>query len=172
MKINVVKNVKYGVLMGAGFCFYTLCMWLTQLDSTYLNIGQYFDMAIILLPLLIISLGIYQQNELNGVSLLQRGLIALLIALVSFIIYNPFLYFYHNVINPDWFSSVLALKEVELTQAKVSAELISEQLEMMKISAVANPRMFQLSSFIASVIVVPTLIALISLLFIKNKQIK
>ena len=59
------------------------------------NISK-FDMAIILLPLLIISLGIYQQNELNGVSLLQRGLIALLIALVSFIIYNPFLYFYHN----------------------------------------------------------------------------
>jgi hypothetical protein len=170
MNINLFKSVKYGVILGVGFCLYTVLMWLTKLDSTYLSIGQYFDMAIILLPLSIISLGIYQQNKFKCISLLQRISIAVLIGMVSFIIYDPFLYFYHNVINPDWFSSVLTLKELELSEANVSPNLIAEQLQRMKGSPMANPGIFQLSSIIASVIVIPFLISLISLLFIKNTK--
>jgi hypothetical protein len=170
MNINQLESVKYGVLMGLGFCLYTIVMWLTKLDSTYLNIGQYFDMAIILLPLSIISLGIYKQNKLRGATLLQRVFIAILIGMVSFIIYDPFLYFYHNVINPEWFSSVLTLKEVELTKANVSPDLIDEQLQRMKASSVANTGVFKLSSIIASVIVLPVLISFISFLFIKKQN--
>jgi hypothetical protein len=171
MNINQLESIKYGVLMGLGFCLYTIVMWLTKLDSTYLNIGQYFDMAIILLPLSIISLGIYKQNKLKNVTLLQRILIAIIIGTVSFIIYNPFLYFYHNVINPEWFSSVLTLKEVELTKANVSPDLIAEQLQRMKDSSIANAGVFKLSSIIASVFVLPVLISFISLLFIKKNTI-
>jgi hypothetical protein len=171
MNINQLESIKYGVLMGLGFCLYTIVMWLTKLDSTYLNIGQYFDMAIILLPLSIISLGIYKQNKLKNATLLQRVFIAILIGMVSFIIYDPFLYFYHNVINPEWFSSVLTLKEVELTKANVSPDLIAEQLQRMKDSSIANAGVFKLSSIIASVFVLPVLISFISLLFIKKNTI-
>lgn len=170
MNINLNNSVKYGAIMGVGFCLYTVLMWLTNLDSTYLNVGQYFDMAIILLPITIISMGIYQQNKSQGVTLLDRIFIAIIISSVSFIIYDPFLYFYHNVINPEWFSSVLTLKETELRDANLSAETIAEQLQRMKGSSIANPEVFQLSSVIPSVIVIPILISFLSLLFIKNTK--
>ncbi len=170
MKINLLESIKYGVLMGVGFCLYTISMWLTKLDSIYLYIGQYFDMAIILLPLSIISLGIYKQNKSSAVTFLQRVFIAIIIGIVSFIIYDPFLYFYHNVINPEWFSFVLTLKETELNEAGVTPDLISEQLQTMKDSSIANAGVFQLRSMIASVIVIPILISVISLLFIKNTK--
>jgi uncharacterized membrane protein YhdT len=170
MSINLVKSMKYGVLMGLGFCFYTIMMWLTKLDSAYLSIGQYFDMAIIILPLAIISLGIYQQNKLNGITLLQRVFVAILIGAVSFVIYNPFLYLYHHVINPDWFNAVLALKEIELTKGGLAQDLIAAQLEVMRNSPVAQAKMFQLSSMIASVLVIPILISFITLLFIKKNN--
>jgi len=170
MNINWLESAKYGVIMGVGLCLYTLLMWLTNLDSTYLHIGQYFDMAIILLPLSIISIGINKQNSLANITLLQRIVIAILIGAVSFLIYNPFLYFYHNVVNPEWFTAVLSLKELELTAANISPEVITEQLETMKNSSIANAGMFQVSSIIASVIVIPVLISFITLLFIKHKK--
>jgi len=169
MKIDLIENTKYGVFMGVGFCLYTTLMWLTNLDSSYLYIGQYFDMAIILLPLLMILLAIHQQNKLVNITILQRVLVALLIGVISYIIYNPFLYVYHNVINPDWFTSVLALKEVELNAANVSAESIAEQLQTMKNSSIANAKIFELSSLIPSAIVLPILISFVSLFLIKNK---
>ena len=172
MRINKLECIKLGVLMGSGFCLYTIFMWLTKLDSTYLSVGKYFDMAIILLPLFIISWGIHQQNKLSNVTLLQRILIALLIGLVSFVIYDPFLYFYHNVVNPEWFSSVLALKEAELHEANINPDLIVEQLQRMKSSSVANASVFQLSSAIASVIVLPILISFISLIYIKKRAVQ
>jgi len=163
-------SFKYGVLMGMCFCLYTTIMWLTKLDSSYLYIGQYFDMAIIMLPLSMILLAIRQQNKLTNITLLQRVLVALLVGAISYIIYSPFIYLYHNVINPQWFDSVLALKEVELKAANVSAELIAEQLQAMKDSSTANAQMFELSSLIPSAIVLPILISLISLVFIRNKS--
>jgi hypothetical protein len=80
--------------------------------------------------------------------------------MVSFLIYNPFLYFYHNFINPEWFTSVLTLKEIELTKANVSPDLIAEHLQRMKDSSIANAGIFELSSIITSVIVLPDLIFL------------
>jgi len=52
--------------------------------------------------------------------------------LISFVIYSPFLYAYHNYINPTWFDSVLSLKEKELTAEKIEPKQISEQLRKMK----------------------------------------
>jgi hypothetical protein len=170
MNINLFNSVKYGLIMGTGFCLYTVLMWLTNLDSTYLNVGQYFDIAIILLPITVISMGIYQQNKLKSVTLMQRIFVAITISSISFVIYDPFLYFYHNIINPEWFSSVLALKGSELSNANVSADSITEQLQQMKDSSVANAGVFQLSSAIPSVIVIPVLISFLSLLFIKNTK--
>ncbi|NQX80544.1 MAG: hypothetical protein HRT66_00915, partial [Flavobacteriaceae bacterium] len=53
-KSTIKTSLKYGIIMGLSFCLYTILMWLTKLDSTYLNIGQYLDMLIILLPILVI----------------------------------------------------------------------------------------------------------------------
>ena len=86
-------------------------MWLTKLDTTYLNIGQYFDMAIILLPISMIFWAIKQETNAYKVSIIQRIGIAIYVSAISYLIYNPYLYAYHHFINPEWYTAVLDLKE-------------------------------------------------------------
>lgn len=170
---NLLKGTfKQGIVMGLGFCFYTIFMWLTKLDTTYLNIGQYLDMAIIALPVFIILWAIRQENIKGKINVLERILIAIFVGLISFLIYDPFLYIYHHFINPDWFSAVLNLKEAELTSAKMDANVMADQLQKMKDSTVAQSGLFRLSALIPSVIIIPTLIALISLLFFRTKTLE
>ncbi|WP_092895012.1 DUF4199 domain-containing protein [Algoriphagus aquimarinus] len=163
------STLKQGIIMGLAFCLYTTLMWLTKLDTTYLSIGQYVDMAIILLPIVMIFWAIKQETNSYQVSIIQRIGIAIFVSAISYLIYNPFLYTYHHFINPDWFGAVLNLKEVELTAVNVPQEEITATLENMKTSSVAQADLFRLSSLIPSVVVIPTLVALLSLIFIKNK---
>jgi hypothetical protein len=156
--------------MGLGFCLYTTFMWLTKLDTTHLRIGQYLDMAIILLPVSVILLAIRQENRKQKIGVPERMLIAVFVGLISFIIYDPFLYIYHQFINPDWFGSVLDLKQAELVAANTDPEVMSGQLQKMRESNVAQSQLFRLGALIPSVIVIPAFIALISLAFVRTKE--
>jgi hypothetical protein len=168
-KLIFQSTVKYGVYMGLGFCAYTALMWLTKLDSTYLSIGQYLDMAIIILPLGMILWAIKYAKDAFQISMLQRFVVAIWVAAISTFIYDPFLYLYHHVINPNWFNAVLALKETELRAANSSQELIASTLQKMQVANQAQSGMFRLSAVIPSVIVLPILITLISFIFIRQK---
>lgn len=169
--INFLQaQIKFGIIMGLLFCSYTILMWLLKLDSIFLNIGQYFDMAIILLPLTIISLAIHIENKRNSITLIKRLTIAIFISSISFIIYDPFLYIYHHFINPEWFVSVLELKERDLKTLQIPQNLINDELLKMKNSNVSQSGVFRLSSLIPSVIIVPVIIALLTLTFIKKSK--
>lgn len=162
-------GIKYGVFLGLGFCLYTTLMWLTNLDTTYLNIGQYLDMFIILLPLLLIYVGIKKFRKQGAkLTVLNRIYLALVIGVISALIYEPFLYYYHNVINPDWFDSVLSLKQESLKDQGQSREEIDRVLTTLSEQNAARSGMF--SAFIASAIVIPFLGALLSFLFVRNKK--
>lgn len=163
-------GLKYGAIMGIGFCLYTTLMWLTKLDTNYLSIGQYLDMAIILLPITILFLAIRQEAFAQKVTLVRRIGIAVAVSAVSYVIYQPYLYVYHNYINPEWFTAVLMLKETTLKSANLPAEEIQGALEKLKLSNASQSGMFRLSTLIPSVIVIPLIIALISVLFIKNRS--
>ncbi len=163
-------TLKQGIIMGLSFCLYTSLMWLTKLDTVHLSIGQYFDMAIIILPILMILWAIRQENNLYPITIFQRITIAIFVGAVSYLIYDPFLYVYHNNINPDWFNSVLNLKEMDLKAANTSHDKIIETLQKMKDTNASQSRLFRLSTAIPSVLIIPTLIALISLIFVKRKK--
>ncbi|NQX97077.1 MAG: hypothetical protein HRT73_04240, partial [Flavobacteriales bacterium] len=75
-----------------------------------------------------------------------------------------------NYINPDWFNSVLTLKEIDLNAVNIPHDKIVETLQKMKDSNVSQPGLFRLSTAIPSVIIIPTLIALISLIIVKRKK--
>lgn len=143
-------------------------MWLTELDSTYLQIGQYFDMAIIVLPIIIILWAIRQENSVYQISISQRIVIAIFVGALAYSIYDPFLYLYHRYINPDWFAPVLSLKESELRASNISPNEITDTIQKMKDSNAAQSGIFRLSTIIPSVFVMPTFIALISLIFIRG----
>jgi hypothetical protein len=166
-----LKNTyKFGIIMGLGFCFYTIFMWLTKLDTTYLKIGQHFDKAIIIWPILIIMMAIWQANKLSRIPILHRVALAVFIGLNSFIIYDPFLYAYHQFINPDWFEAVLRLEEERLIAASTDPVSIGMQLQKMKDFNVAQSSLFRLNALLPSVIIIPTLIALLSLIFIRKNR--
>jgi hypothetical protein len=157
----------YGVVLGLSMCVYSAVMWLTRLDTTYLRYGQYLDMAVILVPITVISLAIRRENSLRRVTLLQRIAIAIIVGAASTIIYDPFLWVYHHVINPDWFNGVLQLREAQLKGLGTPANEIAVQLQTMRDSATARAPLFHPSAVVASVLVIPILIALLSLLYIR-----
>ena len=167
-KLILKSTLKQGVLMGLGFCFYTCFMWLSKLDSSYLSIGQYFDMAIIILPIIMIIWAIQVANQLYPINFFQRMLVAIYVGAISELIYDPFLYVYHHYINPNWFSYVLNLKEIELKAANIPEDMIRETLLRMQSSNIAQSGLFRLSSVIPSVVIIPIFLALISLLFIRK----
>ncbi|MDI9257906.1 DUF4199 domain-containing protein [Flavobacterium sedimenticola] len=162
-------TIKQGVIMGLCFCVYTITMWLTKLDSTYLRVGQYFDVAIILLPIIMIFWAIREALNLYQITVFQRIFVAIFVGAVSFLIYDPFLYLYHNYINPEWFTAVLNLKEVELKASDVSQIEITNTLQKMSNANINQSGIFKLSTLIPSVIIIPTLIALVSNIFIRVK---
>jgi len=163
------STLKQGLIMGLGFCAYTTLMWLTKFDTTYLRFGQYLDIAIIVLPVVVILWAIRQEHQISPLTILQRIKIAVFVGAVSYLVYEPFLYTYHHFINPDWYNAVLALKESELKEANVPANKIAETLQKMKESNAAQSGMFRPATFIPSVFIIPTLIPIVSLVFIKRK---
>lgn len=165
-------TAQYGVFMGICFCLYTTLMWLTKLDTTYLSVGQYFDIAIIILPVTIIFLVIIKINNFYRITIFQRIIVAIGVGAISYLIYDPFLYIYHHYINPTWFDAVLNLKENELKLANNAREKIIETLQMMKKTNIAQSGFYRLATLIPSVIIIPTLVALISILFIKRNKLK
>jgi len=170
VKFTLFKStLKQGLIMGLGFCLYTTIMWLTKLDTTYLNFGQYLDMVIIVLPIAMIIWAIQQENKVFQVTIVQRIVIAIFVGTISYLIYDPFLYMYHHYINPEWFTSVLNLKEAELKATHIPEDKIIDTLQKMKVSNVAQSGLFRLSTLVPSVLIIPTLIALISIVFIRGK---
>jgi Protein of unknown function (DUF4199) len=169
-QLSFLKNtLKFGIIMGLGFCAYTIFMWATQLDSVYLNIGKYLDMAIILLPILVIYWAIKSKMQEQNINIFQRIIIAIFVGLISFLIYDPFLYVYHHFINPTWFDAVVNLKETELKSLNTSPQIITEELAKMRTSNVAQSGLFNIGAMMASVVIIPTLIALLSLIFLRKK---
>lgn len=160
--------LKYGAAMGLGFCLYTMLMWLTRLDTTYLNIGQYLDIAILIWPIAMIFLAIRSAMSVSRVSIARRFGIAFVVGLVSFVIYAPFLYAYHNYINPTWFDAVIALQQGKMAEQNTDPVLIAEQVQKMKDIKEAQSGM--LNGLLPSVIILPAMIALISLPFIRNRR--
>ncbi|AHJ95394.1 hypothetical protein [Hymenobacter swuensis] len=56
----------HGLLLGLTLCLYATLMWLTRLATTYLSIGQYLDIHIMLAPVGFIIAAIHQQRRHNA----------------------------------------------------------------------------------------------------------
>lgn|GEM_PF-3404494 len=166
------RTASKGIFLGLGFCLYTTLMWLTQLDTTYLRYGQYIDIAIVLWPIAMICWAVKSEMDHYRVSVGQRIVIAVLMGCIAYVIYNPFLYTYHHFINPNWYASVLQLEEEKMRLASLPEIQIHAQLTKMGQSSVANPGLFQFSTFLASAVIVPVLSALLSMIFVRNSRLK
>jgi hypothetical protein len=143
-------------------------MWLTKLDTKYLNIGEYLDMAIIILPIIVIFIAIKNEIKFSDVNFMKRIGIALIIGIVSSLIYSPFIYFYHNYINPEWFNSVLSLAETKLIEIRTEPQIIAEKIQKLKENNLSQKSMFTLGAIIPTMIIIPIIISFLSLIFIRK----
>lgn len=168
--MKIATEVKYGVLLGVVMCVYTVFMWGTNLDSTYLSIGHYFDIAVIILPLSITFLAIWAKSKETGPTLLTRIVCGLVVNLVGYIIYTPFLLLYHRYINPRWMDYVLKLKENELIAQNSSPDHIRETLLNIQVTSSDTNQIF--SGLIVGVIVFGALFSLLTLPFFRKTSIE
>lgn len=159
--------LKNGILLALVLVVYSLLMWLTRLDEEYLNIGQYLDILIIIVPVIFILRAIRQSLP---ASIGKRLLIATGVGLIAYLIHAPYMYVYHNFINPDWFDWVIALEKQKMAAENILAADIQQKIEQMINTNKINNKVFTMGAFLPSVIIIPALIALCSLVFIKNNK--
>ncbi|MBC8084999.1 MAG: DUF4199 family protein [Hymenobacter sp.] len=155
--------IRYGLLLGVSLCLYTTLMWLTRLDTTYLAVGQYLDIAVILLPISLIAAAIRQLLRRAPLRWWQRLGVGVGVGVVAELVYRPYLALYHAYLNPTWFSFVVALKKAELSAAGQSAAHITAELARLQAAHVRQAGMF--SGFWVSALVLPALVALLTLPF-------
>jgi len=157
----------YGLLLGLLLGLYTTAMWLTRLDTTYLAAGQYLDMAISLLPIGGIAAAIHRQRRQGHLSGLGRVALAIGVMALAETLYRPYLHLYHTVINPTWFSAVLALKQTELVAAGRSAAAVATELARLQASQARQTGMFH--GFWLSALVFPGMVALLTWPLLRNR---
>lgn len=158
--------LRYGLWLGGLLSLYTTGMWLTRLDTTYLAVGQYLDMAVVVLPVGLILAAIHQQRRFAPLRVWQRLGVGVGVGVVAELVYRPYLALYHAYLNPTWFSYVLALKRTELVAAGQQAAAITAELARLESNHARQAGVF--SGFWVSALVLPALVALLSLLFIRN----
>lgn len=163
-------GLRYGLIMGAALSAYTLLMWLTGLDSTYLSIGRYFDIAVILVPIAVIFMAIRRARARAPVNIVQRVVLAVIVGLFSFVVYAPVLSGYHKFVSQTWFDHVMTLRGREMAAAGADATAITA--EMAKMKAFNQQQSGLLNGLIPSVIVLPIFISLLSLVFVRNREAK
>ena len=138
---------RYGLLLGGSLCLYTTLMWLTRLDTNYLAAGQYLDIAVSLLPIVLIAAAIRQLLRRAPLRWWQRLGVGVGVAVVAELLYRPYLALYHTYLNPGWFSFVLALKRTELLAAGRSAAAIAAELANSRRSMPGRRGCFRASGF-------------------------
>ena len=163
-------TVRNGVALSLVLCLYSVMMWLTRLDAEYLYIGQYLDMLVVIVPIFFTFRAIKQAMLQTNLPITHRLLLALGVGFVGYIIHAPYLYVYHNFINPDWFDAVVALEKQNLLAKNVGPQEIASKLQLMIDRNNAQNQIFKLNAFIASVFVLPLLIACISFIFIRKPK--
>lgn len=165
-----VSNIlRHGLFLGLALCLYTTLMWLTRLDGPYLAIGQYFDIAISVVPIGVIIAAIRRQRQQQPLTVGQRVAIGVGVGSVAELLYRPYLYLYHTYINPAWFSYVLATKRAELMAAGQSTGAAAKELARMQAAQAQQTGMFH--GFWVSALLLPALIALLTLLFVRNQPV-
>ena len=88
--MRIQTEIKYGIYLGAAMCLYTVFMWLTKLDTTYLATGQYLDIAVIILPVTFTFLAIQAKSKETDLTIGKRILCGLIVNFISYLITRLF----------------------------------------------------------------------------------
>lgn len=161
-------EVKYGLVLGLGICAYTMLAHLLGFYTTNIRVGKYGDIAITLLPIVVIFLAIREKRALLGTLTLLQGIkTGVLVSLLSFPISTSFLWIYHHLINPQWLENILAYEREQMSQAGVGVGEISSRL--MAISA-GNSDVAQVVGGLVGTIILGLILSFIFSLILRRRE--
>ena len=164
------SKLKYGIAFGLAFIAWTMIIFLTGLDTTYIHIGYYSDYLVMILPSVFTFLAIKAdiKNSHIQYKLIKGIKTGWLVNFVGYLIYIPFLIIYHHFINPDWLKYLLELVENNLVAQHVMQDVINQKLEIIKQQS-TNVN-FILYGFFFGVLIVGGVLSVISTLIIRKRK--
>jgi hypothetical protein len=117
--------VKWGVILGAAVCVWTLLLHVLGFYTTNIRAGQTADLIALVLPIVAIVAALREKRATGSLTLKQAVATGLAVGLVSLPITAGFLWMYHHFINPDWNELIVAYRRDGLAQSGASAEAIA-----------------------------------------------
>jgi hypothetical protein len=161
-------EIKFGVILGLGICVYTMLAHFLGFYTNNIQTGKYGDIAITLLPVVVLFLAIREKRKLNGsLTLLQGIKTGLLVALISFPISTAFLWIYHHYVNPNWLAYILAYEQESMARAGVSAGEISSHLDRLR---AGNSDFAQLVGGLVGTLILGLILSFIFSLILRRKS--
>lgn len=126
-------EIKYGLIFGVSLSAYIMLAHVLGFYTTNIQSGKYGDIAVTLLPIVILFLAIREKRRRGGsLTVLQGILTGLLVVLISYPISATFLWIYHHFINPNWLEYIIAYERDKMARAGIEMNLINEQINMLR----------------------------------------
>ena len=161
--------LKFGLILGLSYCAWTILMYITGLDTTRIDVGHYGDYLVTILPVSVLYLSIRAKRTtlvgepLRYVDAVKTGIV---VSLIAWIIYTPFLVLYHHLINPEWLDYVIEFQKQTMTEANMAAAEIDQRVE--QIRAGSTDIMHAVNGLIFGVVVMGFLISSISFVLLRS----
>lgn len=163
-------EVKYGLILGLGICAYTVLAHLLGFYTNNIAAGKYGDVAVTLIPIVILFLAIREKRDRNGALTILQGIkTGVLVALISFPISSAFLWIYHHYINPNWLEFILAHERNTMTQAGLSAEVIATRLDLLR---AGNSDFAQIVGGLVGISILGIVLSLVISLILRRKRLQ
>lgn len=162
-------EIKFGLILGFGICAYTLLAHLLGFYTTNIQTGKYADIAIMLLPMIVLFLAIREKrSRLGSLSLLQGIKTGLLVALISLPISTAGLWIYHHFINPNWLEFILTYEREMLTQSGIGAAEASAKLDAIR---AGNSDFAQIAGGLVGTLILGLILSLIFSLILRKRRV-
>jgi hypothetical protein len=160
-------ELKYGIILGVATSCWIMVAHVLGFYTTNLQAGSYADVAITILPVVVLFLAIRVRRRRQGsLTVLQGITTGLVVVLISYVISAAFLWIYQHYINPNWLEYVIAFQQEKMAQAGTAANVISEEVSRLRSR---NTAMAQIIGGLVGTLVLGLILSLILSLILRKK---
>jgi len=161
------EELRYGIILGVAISICIIVSHVLGFYTTNIRAGKYGDIAVTIVPIVILFLAIWARRRRQGsLTLLQGISTGLLVILISYPISAGFLWIYQHYINPNWLEYLIAYEQTNLSQAGVAASVIEERTSILRSRNTAGA---QLIGGLVGTFVLGLILSLIISLILRRK---
>jgi hypothetical protein len=119
--------LKWGAILGAAVCVWTLAIHFMGFYTTNLAAGQTADIVATVLPIGAIVMALLERRRQLGRGLGMKDTLAtgVLTGVVSIPITAGFLWWYHHHMNPQWLDLLVDYQKQKMLAAGLSADVVA-----------------------------------------------